>query len=89
MTTTTPDSILTLGLERDARDAQLCDLLSITGPGACALREPDGRVMVWSSSDDSVDDDGARAIYRSRAPISDAAWDAIAQLAWVADAESA
>ena len=44
---------------------------------AYAIREPDGRVMVWRSEADSVKDDGARAIYRSPTPWTDDAWDAL------------
>jgi hypothetical protein len=74
--------------DSDARDAELYALMGIVGPGAYALREPDGRLMVWASEEDSVDDDGARATYRSRGTITDAEWDAITRLAWIDDYEA-
>ena len=78
-----------LSIANDARALVLVDILGLTGPGGYALRESDGRVMVWASEADSVDDDGARAIYRSAAPVSAAGWAAIASLAWIGDSEEA
>ena len=72
----------------EARIAELCSMIGITEPGAVAIREPDGRLMVWASERDSENDDGQRACYRSRGPISDALWVEVARLAWVESAES-
>ena len=72
----------------EARIIELCNLLNLNGPGAVAIREPDGRLMVWASERDSEDDAGQRACYRSRGPISDALWVEVARLAWVESSES-
>ena len=68
---------------RDDTDAAICDLVGLTASGGYAMREPDGRLLVWASEADSQDDDGARATYRSRAPITDAEWQAVCRLAWI------
>ena len=73
--------------DRDVRDELVYSILGIEGPGAYALREPDGRLMVWASEADSEGDDGARATYRSRLPITDAEWDVVKPLAWVEEYE--
>jgi hypothetical protein len=73
--------------DRDLRDTQIYAILGIDGPGAYALREPDGRLMVWASEHDSEGDDGARATYRSRFPITDAEWSVVTMLAWVDEYE--
>jgi hypothetical protein len=73
--------------DRDMRDTQIYAILGIRGPGAYALREPDGRLMVWASEADSEGDDGARATYRSRGPITDAEWSVVTRLAWVEEYE--
>ena len=77
----------TASTDRDDAAATLCQTLSIAGPGAYAMREPDGRCMVWASEADAEDDDGAKATYRSRGPITDAEWLAITRLAWVDEYE--
>lgn len=87
--TTIADIIATHSTDRDARDSDIYDMIGLTGPGAYAIREPDGRLMVWASESDSQDDDGARATYRSRLPIADAEWDVVCSLAWVDEYESA
>jgi len=69
--------------DRDEANALIYELLNIDQPGACAIREPDGRLMVWASTDASRDDDGARACYRSAGTISDAAWRRVRSLAWI------
>lgn len=79
-------AILTI-TDRDARDTEIYALLGIDAPGAYALREPDGRLMVWASEADSTDDDGARATYRSRGPITDAEWAEVTRLAWIDEYE--
>jgi len=73
----------------DVLDREIYATLGLTGPGAYALREADGRLMVWATEADSQDDDGARAVYRSRAPITDAEWAAVSALAYIESAESA
>jgi hypothetical protein len=73
--------------DRDLRDTQIYAILGLYGPGAYALREPDGRMMVWASEADSEGDAGARATYRSRRPITDAEWDVVKLLAWVEEYE--
>jgi len=70
----------------DERASAICDLLCITGPGAVALREPDDRLMVWACEDDSHEDDGSKATYRSPGPITDAEWSEVSGLAWIEDA---
>ncbi len=84
---TTIQSIIDAHTCRDERDLSIYALLGIDTPGAYALREPDGRLMVWATEDASIDDDGQRATYRSRQPITDAEWAAVAALAWVESAE--
>jgi len=83
----TATTATTATTDRDDAAATLCQMLGITGPGAYAMREPDGRCMVWASEVDAQDDDGAKAVYRSRGPITDAAWLAITRLAWVDEYE--
>lgn len=73
--------------DRDSRDTEIYALLGISAPGAYALREPDGRLMVWASEADSTDDDGARATYRSGDAITDAEWVVITRLAWIDEYE--
>jgi hypothetical protein len=75
--------IATTHRTRDDRDAAIYRLLGIDSPGAYAIREPDGRLMVWASESDSQDDDGARATYRSHDPISNAAWSVVQSLALI------
>ena len=77
--------ITTTDQTRDDRDAAIYRLLGIDSPGAFAIREPDGRLMVWASESDSLDDDGARATYRSPGAISDAAWSVVQSLALIYD----
>ena len=69
--------------DREIRDDAIYRVLGLVEPGAVAIREPDGRMMVWATEADSEDDDGARATYRSRAPITDAEWSVIQALAWI------
>lgn len=71
------------GILDDAGVVAVCAFLGLTEPGGYALREPDGRLMIWASEDDSLDDDGARATYRSRGPITDTEWQAVCCLAWI------
>jgi len=73
--------------DRDARDTEMYAILGISAPGAYAMREPDGRLMVWASESDSIDDDGARATYRSSGPIADAEWTEVTRLAWIDEYE--
>ena len=75
--------ITTTDQTRDDRDAAIYRLLGIDSPGAFAIREPDGRLMVWASEADSHDDDGARATYRSHDPISNEAWSVVQSLALI------
>ena len=82
MTTDTIADIIHI-TDRDRRDALIYSILCLDGPGAFALREPDGRLMVWASEADSLDDPGVRATYRSRLPITDAEWSVVTMLAWV------
>ena len=77
-----------VAISRDTRESKMCELLQITGPGAYVIREPDGRLMVWASEADSIDDDGQRATYRSTGPITDAEWETVIRMAWVDDYES-
>lgn len=79
----TIDAIIAAEPNRDARDIDICALIGVSKPGAYAIREPDGRLMVWATEDDSWDDDGTRATYRSREAISDEAWAVVQALAWV------
>lgn len=72
----------------DELDREIYAVLCVTGPGAYALRETDGRLMVWASEADSIDDDGRRATYRSRTPIDDVEWSAVRAMAWIESAES-
>jgi hypothetical protein len=72
----------------DEIDSEIYAALGITGPGAYVIREPDDRLMVWACEADSLDDDGKRAVYRSRIPITDDDWATISALAWVESAES-
>jgi hypothetical protein len=88
MSTTTIADIIHI-TDRDLRDAQIYAILGIYGPGAYALREPDGRLMVWASESDSTNDPGVRATYRSRGPITDAEWSVVTMLAWVEEYEDA
>jgi hypothetical protein len=74
---------------RDSRDARLCDILGLTAPGGYAMREADGRIMVWANEADSIDDDGARAIFRSARPESAAVWAAVSGLSWIDESEEA
>jgi hypothetical protein len=73
---------------RDDRDADIYRLIGIDSPGAYAIREPDGRLMVWASEADSQDDDGSLATYRSHDPISDAAWSVVQSLALIDDSQA-
>ena len=70
---------------RDERHEAIYSILNITGPGAVAIRDPDGRIMVWESEVDSEDDDGARAVFRSTKTLTDEEWDEVVSLAWVED----
>jgi hypothetical protein len=88
MSTTTIADIIHIA-DRDMRDELIYSILGIDGPGAYALREPDGRLTVWASEHDSEGDDGTRATYRSASPITDAEWHAITRLAWVDEYEDA
>jgi len=63
--------------DRDEADALIYELINIDQPGACAIREPDGRLMVWASAGE----DASR--YHSSEPISDAAWRRVRSLAWI------
>ncbi len=85
---TTISDIIHSTADRDERDTLLYAALGITAPGASIIREPDGRLMVWASASDAVDDDGARATYRSPAPITDADWSYVCRLAWVEEYDS-
>ena len=76
-------------VDRDERDAAICAALGLAGPGGYALREPDGRLMVWQTERDAEGDDGARACYRSHRPITEAEWETVCSLAWIEDWESA
>ena len=79
-----------VGRDRDERDTAIYAVLGLTAPGGYALREADGRLMVWACRRDAEDDDGARATYRSRGPISDREWAVITgDLAWIEDYEVA
>ena len=71
----------------DARTAKIISIIGLDAPGGYAIREPDGRIMVWASEKDSVDDAGANAIFRSAYPESNAVWDTIAALAWIDETE--
>lgn len=73
----------------DEIDTEIYGVLGLTGPGAVALREPDGRLMVWASERASESDDGRRATYRSRTPITDAEWQTVAALAYIESATEA
>ena len=70
-------------IDRDARDAAIYSMFGLTAPGGAAIREPDGRLMVWATIEDSQDDDGRRAIYRSEKPITEAEWEIVRTLAWI------
>lgn len=80
-------AILSHPTDRDLRDEQIYAVLGLTAPGAIAVREADGRLMVWASEQDSEDDDGQAATYRSRQPITDAEWSEIGRLAYIESAE--
>jgi hypothetical protein len=69
--------------DRPAAELAIYADLGLTGPGAYAMREPDGRVMVWASAALAEDHDGARVTYRSRRPITDAEWLTVTRLAWI------
>lgn len=84
---TTIASILDTEQGWDARDTAIYELLGITSPGAYALREPDGRLMVWASEEDSIDDDGSLATYRSREPITDREWLVVIHRCWIDEYE--
>jgi len=81
--------ILSLDLERDETDSMVYDLLCIDEPGAYAIMEPNGRLIVWASEVDAEDDSGAQvqATYRSRHPITDAEWLYITNLAFIENYE--
>lgn len=74
---------------RDQADLAAYCIMGITGPGACALREADGRLMIWATEGESVNDDGGNATYRSAVPISDAEWSRVKEMAWIESSESA
>ena len=67
----------------DVRATELCARLSITRPGAVAVREPCGQFTVWASASDAQDDDGSMSISGSVGPITDTEWAEVAALAWV------
>ena len=72
---------------RDDRTAEILSIIGLDAPGGFAIREPDGRIMVWASEKDSVDDDGAKAVFRSAGPESVAVWNTIVALAWIENTE--
>ena len=72
---------------RDDRTAEILSIIGLDAPGGFAIREPDGRIMVWASEKDSVDDDGAKAVFRSSSPESVAVWNTIVALAWIENTE--
>ena len=72
---------------RVAAEMTICADLGLTGPGGYAMREPDGRCMVWASEADAEDDDGMRATYRSRGPITTEEWLTVTRLEWIDDYE--
>ena len=78
------DAILS-STDRDSRDQAIYAVLGIDAPGAYAIREPDGRLMVWASERASENDDGKRATYRSTGPITDEVWSIVTMLAWIDD----
>jgi hypothetical protein len=67
----------------DQLDTEIYRVLGIDGPGAYALLEPDGRLMVWQTEAASLDDDGQRATYRSRIPLTAMEWHYISKLEWI------
>ena len=73
--------------DRPAAEMAVCAELGLTGPGGYAMREPDGRCMVWDREADAEDDDGMRATYRSKGPITYAEWLAVTSLEWIDDYE--
>jgi hypothetical protein len=67
----------------DATDILIARKLNLDGPGAFALREAGGRLMVWATIPDSENDDGRKAVYRSTKPITDLMWRRVQLHPWI------